>query len=280
MRRRGHGHGDARAAAELSFYSWGAHGGSLLTLGVGVLARTPRTPARPAPPVTDRSAVAHTPVSRGTRIREGVLRVGGGTYLGLNEHGEWVTAAPESAAMILGPPRSGKTSAVMIPALMGCSGAAVSTSTKPDVMQATITTRAEIGEVWLFDPSGIESLPDGARRLSWSPVRAAATWDGALIVARAMTAASRAGVGTTNENHWSERASALLAPLLYAAQLTERPIEEVLRSRGGKGPCGACPPRRRALLGSCRPAVENAGGSRRNGTAARQARGRSQAAIV
>ena len=43
-----------------------------------------------------------------------------------------------------------------------------------------------------------------------------------------MTAASRAGAGTTNEHHWSERAAALLAPLLYAAQLTDRPIEEVL----------------------------------------------------
>jgi type IV secretory pathway TraG/TraD family ATPase VirD4 len=48
-------------------------------------------------------------------------------------------------------------------------------------------------------------------------------------MARAMTAASRAGAGTTNESHWSERAAALLGPLLYAAHLTDRPIEEVLR---------------------------------------------------
>ncbi len=59
--------------------------------------------------------------------------------------------------MILGPPRSGKTSAVMIPALMACLRAAVSTSTKPDVMRATIPARAEIGEVWLFDPAGSET---------------------------------------------------------------------------------------------------------------------------
>jgi type IV secretory pathway TraG/TraD family ATPase VirD4 len=131
--------------------------------------------------------------------------------------------------MILGPPRSGKTSAVMIPALMAASGPAVSTSTKPDVMEATIHARGEIGEVWLFDPSGTEPLPDGARRLSWSPVSAATSWDGALVTARAMTAASRAGAGTTNEHHWSERAAALLAPLLYAAQLSDRPVEEVLR---------------------------------------------------
>jgi hypothetical protein len=85
------------------------------------------------------------------------------------------------------------------------------------------------GEVWLFDPAGGEKLPNGVRRLRWSPVTAAGTWDDALIMARAMTAATKAGKGTTNENHWSERAAALLAPLLYAAHLTDEPIEEVLR---------------------------------------------------
>jgi type IV secretory pathway TraG/TraD family ATPase VirD4 len=44
-----------------------------------------------------------------------------------------------------------------------------------------------------------------------------------------MTAAARTGAGTTNENHWSERAQALLAPLLYAANLTGRPVGEVLK---------------------------------------------------
>jgi type IV secretion system protein VirD4 len=202
----------------------------LLMLAVGVFTRTPRTPVRPAPlPPTTREPAVHIPISPATRVREGLLRVGGGAYLGVRESQEWAAADPETAAMILGPPRSGKTSAVMIPALMASSGAVVSTSTKPDVMDATVHARAEIGDVWLFDPSGTEPLPDGVRRLSWSPISAAATWDGALVMARAMTSASRAGAGTTNENHWSERAAALLAPLLYAAQLTGRPIEEVLR---------------------------------------------------
>jgi type IV secretory pathway TraG/TraD family ATPase VirD4 len=202
----------------------------LLMLGVGVLTRTPRTPPRPPAlaPAT-RKPAAHKLMSPAARVREGLLRVGGGAYLGVRESQEWAAADPETAAMVLGPPRSGKTSAVMIPALMASSGAVVSTSTKPDVMRATIPARAEIGDVWLFDPSGTETPPEYVRRLSWSPVSAAATWDGALVMARAMTAASRAGAGTSNENHWSERAAALLAPLLYAAQLTDRPIEEVLR---------------------------------------------------
>jgi type IV secretion system protein VirD4 len=166
----------------------------------------------------------------GEAVRAQVARLGGGAYLGVSRRGGWVLADPEHAVMVLGPPRSGKTSAVMIPALMSCSGAAVSTSTKPDVMDATVIARSEIGQAWLFDPSaGERRLPEGVRRLCWSPVAAASTWDEALVMARAMTACTRVGSGTTNENHWTERAAALLAPLLYAAQLTGRPIGEVLR---------------------------------------------------
>lgn len=123
----------------------------VLTLGVSALTRTPRTRALPLPRATD-GPVSCQRVSPAARVREGLLRVGGGAYLGENEYGEWVAADPESAVMILGPPRSGKTSAVMIPALLAASGAVVSTSTKPDVMRATMNARMEVGEVWLFDP--------------------------------------------------------------------------------------------------------------------------------
>ncbi len=173
-------------------------------------------------------AAASTP---GEAMRAEVARLGGGAYLG-TAGGRWVTADPESAVMVLGPPRSAKTTAVMIPAVMSAGGPVVSTSTKPDVLRATVGVRSEIGQVWLFDPAGSAAggdLPDGVRRLSWSPVSAAASWDEAIVMAKAMTRASRAGAGTTDETHWSERASALLAPLLHAAQLTERPIADVLR---------------------------------------------------
>jgi type IV secretion system protein VirD4 len=169
------------------------------------------------------------PLSLAAQARAEIAYRGGGAYLGSTEDGsDWVTADPESAVMVLGPPRSGKTSAVMIPALLSASGPAISTSTKPDVMKATRRARAQLGEVWLFDPAGGEQLPPGVRRLRWSPVAAAGTWDDALLMARAMTAATKAGKGTTNESHWSERAAALLAPLLYAANITNRPIEDVL----------------------------------------------------
>ena len=166
----------------------------------------------------------------GEAVRAEIARLGGGAYLGVRGAGSWVLADPESAVMVLGPPRSGKTSAVMIPAVMGTSGAVISTATKPEVMRATVAARSEVGQAWLFDPAASERrLPDGVRRLCWSPVAAASSWDEALVMARAMAACTRVGVGTTNESHWTERAAALLAPLLYAANLTDRPIAEVLR---------------------------------------------------
>lgn len=166
----------------------------------------------------------------GAAVREHTRTLGGGAYLGLRPGGRWVTADPEHAVMVLGPPRSGKTSSIVIPAMLAAPGAAVSTATKRDVLEATWRSRSQIGQVWLFDPTGEQTqLPPEIRRLSWSPISAAHTWDGALLMARAMAACTSPGKGTTNESHWRERSTALLAPLLHAANLTHQPITELLR---------------------------------------------------
>jgi len=162
-------------------------------------------------------------------VREHVRALGGGAFLGFASGGGWVTADPEHAVLVLGPPRSGKTSAIVIPAMLAASGAAVSTSTKRDVLDATLGARAQLGQVWLFDPAGaLQQPPPGARRLSWSPVAAAPSWDEALTIARAMGNAPP-GQGTSHESHWRERSSALLAPLLLAANLGGLTVSDVLR---------------------------------------------------
>ncbi len=161
-------------------------------------------------------------------LRARSARLGGGAYLGL-DRGSWVTADPEHAVMVLGPPRSGKTSSIVIPSVLAAPGPVVSTATKPDVLNATFRSRSEVGQVWLYDPSGERAdWPKGIRRLCWSPVPAARTWDGALLIARAMASSGASAKGTTNEHHWRERSTALLAPLLHAASITDRPITQVL----------------------------------------------------
>ena len=191
--------------------------------------RWPRTEAEAQTPELLRALTggSQTP---GEAVRAEVARLGGGMYLGVSVRGQWLTANPKHGVGVIGPPQSGKTAAFMIPGVLGASGAVISVSTKPDVMWATVEARSEIGQVWLFDPSGSEEeVPDGVRRLNWSPVAAASSWDAALLMAGAMTAAARTGGGTTNESHWRERAEALLAPMLYAANQSGQTIGDVLR---------------------------------------------------
>ncbi len=151
----------------------------------------------------------------------------GGVYLGLAANGEWVTARPERAVLLLGPPRSGKTSGVMIPAVLAHPGPVVCASTKPEVLTATSGCRRRLGTVWQFDPTGTNPSP-GGRQLRWSPVTGSRSWDGALMIARSMVTGTGVGAGTTDQSHWSRRAQALLAPMLHAAAIDNRGIGDVV----------------------------------------------------
>lgn len=162
-----------------------------------------------------------------TMLRDLTLRAGGGVFLGVGAtHREWVTADPEHAVMILGPPRSGKTTGIVVPAILSAIGPVVSTSTKLDVFQATSGFRSRNGNIWVYDPSGEEPVPDGAQRLRWSPVSPGGSWDGALGTARVMVDAARCGQGGDAE-YWNERAGALLSALLHAAAISGRTIADV-----------------------------------------------------
>ena len=87
-------------------------------------------------------------------VRAAAARWGGGVYLGVLSSGGPRFARGERAVLLLGPPRSGKTSGVIIPALLAHTGPVVSTSTKPDVWRATRGVRSRDGRVWVFDPTG------------------------------------------------------------------------------------------------------------------------------
>jgi type IV secretion system protein VirD4 len=111
-------------------------------------------------------------------IRALAAHAGGGVWLGAGDDGQWRFARPERAVLLLGPPRSGKTSGVIIPAVSAYIGPAVVTSAKPDVARATARARARDGRVWMFDPTGTSRPPAGLEQLRWSPMTSALTWDG------------------------------------------------------------------------------------------------------
>lgn len=167
-------------------------------------------------PLEEAKALSHR--SRGT------------VFLGVTpDYREWRVVEPQQAVLVLGPPRSGKTSALIIPTVLTAPGPVVATSTKGDILDATARPRSMSGRIWLFDPSGEEPLPPGAHRLHWTPVTASSTWDGARMMADAMIDASEAGKGVENSTYWTESAKTLVAPLLYAASLGEKSILDVRR---------------------------------------------------
>ncbi|HET7523233.1 MAG TPA: type IV secretory system conjugative DNA transfer family protein, partial [Acidimicrobiales bacterium] len=152
----------------------------------------------------------------------------GRLYTGLLPGGLALTDA-QQALLVLGPPRSGKTSALAVPNVLCAPGPVIATSTKLDLMTATLSARSD-GRRWLLDPTGsVLSDPPGVTRLRWSPVSGASTWDGALLMARSMTGAARPHGRSGESAHWTERAEALLAPLLHAASIKGVGMDSVAR---------------------------------------------------
>ena len=136
-----------------------------------------------------------------------------GIYLGQGMNGP-VLAGPEEHVLVLGPPRSGKTTRLVVPALHRHTGPAVVTSTKPDILHATTAQRATLGRCWHWDPSGTTPAPGTAEPLRWSPIPGCDNWDTAVARAHALAGAARPNQ-TAHDTHWIERAEALLAPLLH-----------------------------------------------------------------
>lgn len=182
------------------------------------------SPAIPSPPHLSPAIPVHAV------IRAYQAAGGGGAYLGTTSDG-WVWGGAEHGALVLGPPRSGKSTAIVVPSVVAAPGPVVCTSTKPDIASVTAPLRQRLGPCLVFDPSGTVPPIRGVQRLHWSPVTACHDWDTALIMAASMVDTARrvAGTGVFDGGHWTERAGALLAPLLHAAAVDGDTMETVLQ---------------------------------------------------
>ena len=154
-----------------------------------------------------------------------------GAYLGRYDR-HWHFAPPEHSVMVLGPPRSGKTTSLIIPNVMAANGPVVSTSTKPDVLDATLAARSALGRAYVFDPTATVGRHHGTTPLRWSPLQSCTTWTTALSMSRSLVEVGPGGAGrrssTADNSHWNERAQSLLAPLLYAAAMDGADMRTVL----------------------------------------------------
>lgn len=131
----------------------------------------------------------------------------------------------EDSILVLGPPRAGKSTSLIIPALCDAPGAAVTTSTRVDVLSATSTVRAKNGPVAVFDP---QDLAHGkVPTLRWDPVAGCENVDVALRRATALTAGIDMS-SSSGGNFWKDAAGALIRCLLHAAALDGSGLGQVL----------------------------------------------------
>src|SRR5579863_6023854 len=127
--------------------------------------------------------------STGERSADGAGRPAGRLALGF--HGRRLLRAEHRHALVaFGPPQSGKSAGLAIPALLEWQGPAVASSIKTDLLGATLKRRQQLGQTFVFDPFELSGVPGQ----TWSPLRRAATWDGALEVAWRLAAADRKSV--------------------------------------------------------------------------------------
>ena len=140
-----------------------------------------------------------------------------------------VGAGDQASVLIVGPPRSGKTTSLVIPNVVWAPGAVVTTSTKDDVLAGTVTARSARGACWWYDPSASVPAPCGTKTLRWSPLAGCEKWATAVTRAHAIAGAARPWGSLSEATHWIERAEALLAPLFHAAALLDLDLSWVLR---------------------------------------------------
>ncbi|PRZ34814.1 type IV secretion system protein VirD4 [Antricoccus suffuscus] len=144
----------------------------------------------------------------------------------------------DQAAMVLGPPGSGKTLAMLLPAFAAAPGGRLFATTKlADIYLAAATIDDASAAPVIFDPLGQSA---GIAPLVWDPVAGCVNSHLAERRARAFAAGTvtRGGHADDAARFYMQQASTVIAGLLHAAALSGRTIEDVV-SWSATGSTGA-----------------------------------------
>ncbi len=136
---------------------------------------------------------------------------GDGIVLGWHDS-RLLQSPAEDNALVLGVQRSGKTSTVVVPTLLGWKGAVVATSTKEELITLTAGHRALLGPLWVFAPldrdhAWMHAL--GLRPATWNPLDSVDSCGSAAELADHFTAEGKRG----HSAHWYLAASSLITGL-------------------------------------------------------------------
>jgi type IV secretory pathway TraG/TraD family ATPase VirD4/predicted small integral membrane protein len=206
----------------------------LLVLGIGVLVwRSTRTARRPRVGVD--AAVAHLADRREQAVvslaeaksvaaRLGAptdhpgVRVGRARGTGQGVYGTW-----ELVQCDIWGPRTGKTTSRAIPALIDAPGAALATSNKRDLVDATRGIREDVGTVWVFDP---QKVAGEEPTWWWDPLSYVVDIDKATRLAAVWCNYSRPA-DAKQDAYFDPKGEQLLACLLLAAATAKLPLTTV-----------------------------------------------------
>jgi len=133
----------------------------------------------------------------------------------------------EDVTLSLGGPRTGKTGA-MACRILDARGAVVVTSTRTDLLFLTGPSRAKVGPLMVFNPSG---LGDIATNVKFSPLSGCRTARGAADrAADLINAATNLGGGDSADRaFWTDQARQVLQVLLHAAAVGNLTPRHILR---------------------------------------------------
>jgi type IV secretory pathway TraG/TraD family ATPase VirD4 len=149
-----------------------------------------------------------------------------GFYLGRDIRSrQKLYSSAEDVFIILAPPRQGKDVHFCTPYTIDAPGPCIVTSTRADAFTNTYAARAELGQVYVFDPNGMTNWPE---KLRWSPILGC---EDALTAAnRAVAFVSGTGMEPIGESAFGVLlGTTILRCYLHAAALGRRTMKDVMR---------------------------------------------------
>lgn len=147
--------------------------------------------------------------------------VGDAPDAGLRNNGTVVSGESDLARI---PAGGGKSSRFLVPDLLQHRGPAVSTSVKTDVLWLTLQRRAQLGPIYVLNPS--ESAGLGTCR--FSPLMGIHSFDDALRTGRWLADAGHADDGgIKGQEFWDALARRMFAPVLFLAARENFTLDDV-----------------------------------------------------
>nr|WP_197982467.1 TraM recognition domain-containing protein [Frigoribacterium sp. CFBP 13707] len=137
--------------------------------------------------------------------------------------GKMLYASWEDVTIGIAGPRVGKTTSLVVPAILAAPGALLTTSNKPDTVETTRKMRDQVGTTWVFDP---QQLVDEEPTWWWNPLSYVTDDTTAARLAGHFAAGSREA-GDKGDAFFDPAGKDLLAGMLLAASLDQRPITDV-----------------------------------------------------